>query len=259
MSETLRRIQPISETAVAIEFGGAASPDVQQKVLAATEFLLQNPFPGMLAVVPTYTSVTVFFDLFLWKKQGQQAAQPSGWAQRDFAFPTRCTIGMSLCSICNLPLAPTAARALCLFLEKTMPDAPLDMSTETPIVDIPVHYGGTHGPDLPDVAQRLQLTENEVIDLHTATKYTVLMVGFLPGFPYLGPLPEALHLPRRDTPRLRVPPGSVAIAGGQTGIYPQASPGGWHLIGHTDFRLFDPAERPPARLQPGQRVRFVAV
>ena len=164
---------------------------------------------------------------------------------------------MSLCSICNLPLAPTAARALCLFLEKTLPDVPLGISQPAPLVEIPVRYGGTHGPDLSELAERLQRSESEVIGLHTETEYTVQMVGFLPGFPYLGPLPEALHLPRRDTPRLRVPPGSVAIAGGQTGIYPQASPGGWHLIGHTDFRLFDPHERPPARLQPGQRVRFV--
>jgi KipI family sensor histidine kinase inhibitor len=78
----------------------------------------------------------------------------------------------------------------------------------------------------------------------------------LPGFPYLGPLPKSLELPRLDTPRLRVPAGSVAIAGRQTGIYPHASPGGWHLIGHTDFPLFDPEQRPPARLQPGMRVRF---
>ena len=234
MSECVRHIQPISETAVAITFSGATSPEVQQKVLATSTFLLQNPFPGMLDVVPAYTSVTVFFDLF-------QAVGSWPWA------------------ISPSPKQPTAARALCLFLEKILPDVTLGISTPWPLVDIPVCYGGTHGPDLSDVAKRLQLTENEVIDLHTTAEYTVLMVGFLPGFPYLGPLPEALHLPRRDTPRLRVPPGSVAIAGGQTGIYPQASPGGWHLIGHTDFRLFDPSERPPARLQPGQRVRFVAV
>ena len=144
-------------------------------------------------------------------------------------------------------------------MEKTLPDTPLGISSAAPLTHIAVRYGGTHGPDLSEVAERLQLSDNEVIDLHTAAEYTVLMVGFLPGFPYLGPLPEALRLPRRDTPRLRVPPGSVAIAGGQTGIYPQASPGGWHLIGHTDFRVFDPSEQPPARLQPGQRVRFVAV
>ncbi len=238
MSECLRHIQPISETAVAITFSGATGPEVQQKVLAVSTFLLKNPFPGMLAVVPAYASVTVFFDLFQ-------------------------SVGCWPLAVGEGPIAnsqqPTAARTLCLFLEKTLSEIPLGIATPLPLVGIPVRYGGTHGPDLPEVAKRLQLTENEVIDLHTAAEYTVLMVGFLPGFPYLGPLPEALHLPRRDTPRLRVPPGSVAIAGGQTGIYPQASPGGWHLIGHTDFQLFNPNERPPARLQPGQRVRFVAV
>lgn len=245
MSECRRDIQPISETAVAITFDGAAGPEIQQKVLAVSAFLLENPFPGMLDVVPAYTSVTVFFDLF----------------QAVGRWPLEISHGPL--AIGSSPTAkgqqPTAARALCLFLEKMLPDVTLGISTPWPLVDIPVRYGGTHGPDLSEVAERLQLTENEVIDLHTAAEYTVLMIGFLPGFPYLGPLPEALHLPRRDTPRLRVPPGSVAIAGGQTGIYPQASPGGWHLIGHTDFRLFDPSERPPARLQPGQRVRFVAV
>ncbi len=238
MSECVRHIQPISETAVAITFSGTTGPEVQQKVLTVSTFLLSNPFPGMLAVVPAYASVTVFFDLFQAVGRWPLAIGPS-----------QTTNGQRL----------TAPRALCLFLEKTLPDIPLGISAPSPLVDIPVRYGGTHGPDLSEVAERLQRSENEVIDLHTAAEYTVLMVGFLPGFPYLGPLPEALHLPRRDTPRLRVPPGSVAIAGGQTGIYPQASPGGWHLVGHTDFRLFDPAERPPARLQPGQRVRFVAV
>lgn len=252
MSECTRHIQPISETAVAITFSGAGGPEMQQKVLAVAEFLLQNPFPGMLAVVPAYASVTVFFDLFLWSKQ--PVGPPGLLPHRGFT-PLNLPF-----AFCHLPFAPypTAARALCLFLEKTLPEIPLSISTPSPLVDIPVRYGGIYGPDLLEVAERLQRTENEVVSLHTAAEYTVLMVGFLPGFPYLGPLPEALHLPRRDTPRLRVPPGSVAIAGGQTGIYPQASPGGWHLIGHTDFRLFDPNERPPARLHPGQRVRFVA-
>jgi len=229
-------IRPISETAVTIDFGGEIGPESQQRVLAVAAFLEQRPFPGLLAVVPAYTSVTVFFDLFLWEKHGPHTARPFG----SYASPDL-----------------TAARSLCLFLEKTLRDIPPHAPTEMPLMDIPVRYGGEHGPDLSAVAERLQLTENEVIELHSSTAYTVQMVGFLPGFPYLGPLPEALRLPRRHTPRLRVPPGSVAIAGAQTGIYPQASPGGWHLIGHTDFKLFDPAEWPPARLQAGGRVRFV--
>lgn len=124
-------------------------------------------------------------------------------------------------------------------------------------VVIPVHYGGADGPDLAEVAAQAGLTPDEVIALHTATEQRVLMIGFAPGYPYLGWLPPALHLPRRATPRVAVPAGSVAIAAGMTGIYPSILPGGWHLIGRTEARLFDPAADPPALLQPGDRVRFV--
>lgn len=124
-------------------------------------------------------------------------------------------------------------------------------------VTIPVRYGGVDGPDLDEVATQLRLTPHEVITLHTATEQRVLMIGFAPGYPYLGWLPPELHLPRRATPRVAVPAGSVAIAAGMTGIYPTTLPGGWHLIGRTDVTLFDPAADPPALLQPGDRVRFV--
>ncbi|MFN3372789.1 MAG: 5-oxoprolinase subunit PxpB [Chloroflexus sp.] len=122
---------------------------------------------------------------------------------------------------------------------------------------ISVHYGGIDGPDLDAVAAQLGLSPQEVIDLHTATEQRVLMIGFAPGYPYLGWLPPELHLPRRATPRVAVPAGSVAIAAGMTGIYPAVLPGGWHLIGRTDVTLFDPASDPPVLLQPGDRVRFV--
>lgn len=121
---------------------------------------------------------------------------------------------------------------------------------------VPVCYDG---PDLDDVARACGLTRDDVIALHAGRDYEALMLGFLPGFAYLGLLPPALELPRRATPRARVPAGSVAIAGRQTGVYPAASPGGWHLIGRTDARLFDPRRDPPARIQAGDRVRFVAV
>ena len=132
-------------------------------------------------------------------------------------------------------------------------DAPWSALTE-----IPVTYGGSAGPDLEDVAAACGLTPEEVCRRHTAVEYVVCFVGFLPGFPYLGLLDESLRLPRRHAPRARVAPGSVAIAGEYTGIYPWASPGGWHLIGHTDVSLFDLEATPPARLAPGGRVRFVA-
>jgi len=126
-------------------------------------------------------------------------------------------------------------------------------------VEIPVLYGGGHGPDLADVAAHCGLTEAEVIRRHAAGEYRVYFLGFSPGFPYLGGLDEALATPRLPTPRRRVPAGSVAIGGKQTGVYPVASPGGWRIIGRTPLRLFDPARTPPAWLAMGDRVRFTPV
>jgi KipI family sensor histidine kinase inhibitor len=125
-----------------------------------------------------------------------------------------------------------------------------------PLRTIPTVYGGEHGPDLAEVANACGLGEAEVVRLHTSQEFTALMLGFLPGFAYLGLLPEALGLPRRTTPRPRVPRGSVGIAGRQTGIYPSVSPGGWHLIGRTSARMFDAFTDPPTFIQPGDRVRF---
>ncbi|WP_371345000.1 5-oxoprolinase subunit PxpB [Ancylobacter sp. IITR112] len=124
---------------------------------------------------------------------------------------------------------------------------------------IPVLYGGAGGADLAEVAAATGLSEAEVAALHAGTLYRVYAQGFLPGFAYLGDLPAALDLPRRASPRVRVPPGSVAIAQRMTGIYPVASPGGWHLIGHTPLRFFDPARMPPTLFAPGDGVRFVPV
>ncbi len=121
---------------------------------------------------------------------------------------------------------------------------------------LPVWYGIEAGPDLPAVAAACGLDEKTVVSLHYSTVYTVYFLGFMAGFPYMGPLPAAIDLPRRATPRLRVPPGSVAIAAGQCGIYPLAAPGGWHLIGRTPARIWDPARTPPALLSPGDQVRF---
>jgi inhibitor of KinA len=128
-----------------------------------------------------------------------------------------------------------------------------------PAVELRVRYGGDDGPDLYAVAVQTGLDEQAVVDLHAGTLYRVFLLGFVPGFAYLGTLPDALALPRRSEPRTRVPAGSVAIAGHQTAVYPFSTPGGWHLIGRTDDPLWDPARMPPARLRPGQSVRFVPI
>jgi KipI family sensor histidine kinase inhibitor len=126
-------------------------------------------------------------------------------------------------------------------------------------VSVPVFYGGDYGPDLEAVAGHLGISTEEVIRLHTETLYRVYMIGFTPGYPYMGELPAALAVPRRGTPRTRVPKGSVGIAQRQTGIYPVASPGGWQIIGWTPIELFDPSRPLPSLLEMGDRVKFEAV
>ena len=120
--------------------------------------------------------------------------------------------------------------------------------------DLPISYDG---PDLEAVAELTGLTVEDVVGRHLAGSYLVAFLGFTPGFPYLVGLDPALHVPRRATPRTRVPAGAVGLAGEQTGVYPRATPGGWQLIGRSDVVLFDPAREPPALLAPGDRVRFV--
>ena len=124
-------------------------------------------------------------------------------------------------------------------------------------IEIPVCYGGEFGPDLPDVARHTGLPPERVVELHAAADYLVYFVGFSTCFPYLGGLPPELATPRLSAPRKHVPVGSVAIGGGQAGIYPLASPGGWRLIGRTSLRLFDPEGCPPPLLRMGDHVRFV--
>jgi KipI family sensor histidine kinase inhibitor len=123
--------------------------------------------------------------------------------------------------------------------------------------EIPVAYGGTDGPDLDEVARESGLSARETIALHAGADYVVRFLGFTPGFPYLSGLSPRLRAPRREVPRRVVPAGSVAIAGGQAGIYPLATPGGWRILGRTSLVLFDPRRDPPALLAPGDRVRFV--
>ena len=154
------------------------------------------------------------------------------------------------------PLATTYEQIKNLIEEKI---SQLDESTHRPSrrLEIPVLYGGASGPDLEPVATTLALSHSELIRLHSEREYTVYMMGFTPGFPYLGILNEKLTLPRMSTPRTRVPAGSVAIAGSQTGIYPVDSPGGWHIIGHTPLKLFDPLSEKPFLFAPGDVVKFI--
>ena len=155
-----------------------------------------------------------------------------------------------------LRLPCDAAKALVTDLLQKWEEIPLPQPT---VVEVPVVYGGEFGPDIEFVAKHNSLSVEEVIRLHCGTTYTVYMLGFSPGFTYLGGLPEVLATPRLPTPRTLVPAGAVGIAGAQTGIYPIATPGGWQLIGRTPLKLFDPTREPPVPLKPGDRLRFVPV
>ena len=141
-------------------------------------------------------------------------------------------------------------------IEEGLQQTPLP---EPKLTRIPVVYGGIYGPDLEEVAKYLQISPEEVIRLHCSKPYLIYMIGFMPGYPYMGELPQGLAVPRLKTPRLIVPKGSVAIAQRQTGIYSMESPGGWQLLGRTPVEMFDPEKNPPALLQMGDLVQFYQI
>jgi KipI family sensor histidine kinase inhibitor len=185
--------------------------------------------------VPAYTSLGVFFD-------------PSAIAPDDARA--------WLADIVAGGFAPGADAGAAPAVDVQAVDI---QAVDVRTVEIPVAYGGAYGPDLADAARELGLDEATLIRRHAAGDYLVAMIGFAPGFPYLAGLDPALALPRLATPRTRVPAGTVAIGGSQTGIYPRDSPGGWRMLGRTPLHLFDPQRDPPALLQPGDRVRFHAI
>ena len=172
---------------------------------------------------------------------------------RDVA-PGYCTLGVHFDPI----QTDLAALEHAIEVELSAVQA-IETITERAVVEIPVQYGGEGGPDLKAVAGHAGCSEQEVIERHTQRTYRVYMLGFVPGFAYMGRVDQAIAAPRHRVPRERVPAGSVGIAGGQTGVYPVDSPGGWQLIGHTATVMFDANRATPSLLSPGDLVRFVAL
>lgn len=212
----------LGEGAVVVDWGSIISPEINSRVTVAADRLMADPFPGFKEVVPAYSSLGIFFDPLVVQAH----------------FPGKAT-GDAVAEMIRPMLAEDHSTALA--------------SVESRLHRIPVVYDG---PDLADVASLHQLTVSEVVDIHSAMEYRVYMMGFLPGFAYLGTVDTRIATPRKSSPRKKVPAGSVGIAGDQTGIYPLESPGGWQLIGRTDTQLFLPVADPPCLLRPGDRVQF---
>ena len=219
---------PLGDRAITIQLGSSIDEATHRRVRAVCARLDARPVPGMVEYVSAFASVAVHYD-----PARVPASEPD--SEVDATSP-------------YAQMAALLTAALSHLDDETLPPPRT--------VEIPVCYGGTFGPDLDDVARLHELTPDEVVRIHAAGEYLVHMIGFLPGFPYLGGLSERIATPRRAEPRTVVPAGSVGIGGSQTGVYPIASPGGWRLIGRTPARLFTPEREEPTLLRAGDRVRF---
>jgi inhibitor of KinA len=230
-------VEPLGDHAVVVRFGTSIDPHIHGQVKQFSASLEQDPLPGMVEYIPAYATVTVFYDPVAVYERNKGWQRTDGGSRPPFS-PYEWYCGQIRERLNSLgEAAPASGR----------------------VVKIPVLYGGEMGPDLGEVARHNNLTEQEVIETHASGDYQVYMIGFAPGFPYIGGMPEKIATPRRQSPRLSIPAGSVGIAGKQTGIYPLETPGGWQIIGRTPLRLFRPEADPPSLLQAGDRVRFVPV
>ncbi len=210
------RLVPLGDAALTVELGNKIDPAVNDVVISFADLVRAQAWEGVMDVVPTYRSITIHFD-------------PHG-----------------------LDIDKLSNKLLELRRSTEQLTAPSGTQQHT----IPVLYGEEWGPDLKDVASFGNLSITEAILLHSSVTYRVFMLGFSPGFPYLGLVPAPITMPRLTAPRLKVPAGSIGIAGEQTGVYPTATPGGWRIIGRTPVTLYRPTKVSPFLLQAGDLVRF---
>lgn len=221
-------IYSLSEYAVTLTFGDQPSEEVLRQITSFKALLHAHPFAGFRIAVPAYTTLTVFFD------------------------PVTVIRDPNLSGI-------SCFERVSRYIHELGTVGELAVVSPPAVITIPVCYGNQFGPDLELVSRYTGLTPEEVIQLHSSTTYRVHLIGFTPGFAYLGGLLSRLKTPRRSSPRQVVNAGSVGIAGYQTGIYPMESPGGWQLIGRTPVRLFDVRRPTPALLRAGDLVIFRAI
>lgn len=218
------KIYYLNERAVTVEFGTEISEQILQQVSCLQALIRQQPFPGFTTAVAAYATLSIFYD----PVQVMQSGLPGEGGFEKVSG----------------------------YLQGLRQQSPKKETSANQTVTIPVCYGGIFGPDLAELAQMHQLSISEVIKLHSTAVYEVYMIGFLPGFAYLGGLPDILATPRKAMPRQAVPMGSVGIAGAQTGVYPLESPGGWQIIGQTPLKMFDSDLPEPTLLNAGDEVVF---
>jgi inhibitor of KinA len=213
----------LSESALLIEFGNNISLPLHNEVMKAKQMIEQTGFEGFIETVPAYNSLAVYYNPSL----------------IDKSEPT---------------IAATVEKII-----KTKLDAAIQSfnpSLTQSLITIPICYDDEFGIDLKELSQTLQLSKEEIIQLHSSTTYKIFMTGFTPGFPYMGILDEKLITKRKTRPRMKVDAGAVAIAGNQTGIYPSATPGGWNIIGRTPVKLVDAKKANPFLLKAGDEIKF---
>ena len=212
-------ISPVGDRAISIDFGQVIDPTINRHIRQTIERIKALQLDGIIELVPTYCALLVEYDAMLY----------------------------SYSEICNI-IEPT--------LEEGMTNTTNELVT---VVEVPTVYGGEFGPDLSFVASHNHLSEDEVISIHSGTDYLVYMLGFIPGFTYLGGMNPRVATPRLSSPRTLIPAGSVGIAGEQTGTYPSDSPGGWQIIGRTPVTMYDMSKAQAALLKAGDYVRYVPI
>ncbi|UCH48745.1 MAG: 5-oxoprolinase subunit PxpB [Betaproteobacteria bacterium] len=217
---------PLGDRALLVEVGDHADPETVARIRELADHLARLDLPGVLDFVPALCTIGVHYDPEQWRDESKV----------------------------RTPYERLVAR-----IQEALPDLESLGVSEGPLREIPVCYEAEFGEDLTALANAHELSIEQVIQIHSGAVYTVYMIGFAPGFAYLGPLDERLALPRRETPRARVPAGSVAVANQYTGIYPADLPGGWHIIGRTPLQLFDSSHDRPSLLSAGDRVQFVPI
>ncbi|OUS77173.1 kinase inhibitor [Paenibacillus sp. MY03] len=229
----------LGDSAIMVSLGNQVDEGTHQRVMMLSHYLEQHSFDGMIEYIPAYTSVTIVYE---------PLQVYMGMLQRAEADPEAGS---------ELELSPY--EIVSKWLESVLQQVQHTAAAEPALVEIPVCYGGEFGPDLEFVAAQNGMSTTEVIQIHCSRDYLVYMLGFAPGFPYLGGMDKRISAPRKQTPRLVIPSGTVGIAGEQTGIYPISTPGGWQLIGRTPISLFLPDKNPPTLLKAGNRIRFYPI